>query len=59
MCFKLSKVYDDRDKAGQTDKFDILLYEGIGNPEKFEGEWAYYKYKGSRDWSGTWKMMEM
>jgi hypothetical protein len=35
MCFKLSKVYDNRDKAGQTDSFDILLYEGTGNPEKF------------------------
>lgn len=34
---KLSKVYDDRSKAQQTGKFDILLYEGAGNADKVDG----------------------
>jgi len=32
LCLKLSKVYDDRRKAAQMGKFDILLYEGEGTP---------------------------
>lgn len=31
---KLSKVYDDRTKAQQTGKYDILLYEGEGDVDK-------------------------
>jgi hypothetical protein len=41
---KLSKVYDDRTKAEQTGKYDILLYEGEGDVEKMEGNWAFYGF---------------
>ncbi len=41
---KLSKVYDDRTKAEQTGKYDILLYEGEGDVEKIEGNWAFYGF---------------
>lgn len=44
MGLKLSKVYDDRTKAEQTGKFDILLYEGAGDPNKIDGEWAFYGF---------------
>lgn len=54
--FKLSKVYNDRKKAGQTEKFDILLYEGEGNPDKIEGEWAFNGYESASEFSGTWTM---
>lgn len=30
---KLSKVYDDRQKAEQTGSFDLLFYEGAGNAD--------------------------
>jgi hypothetical protein len=54
MGLKLSKVYDDRSKAGQTGSFSILLYEGSGIPDKIEGEWAYKGYETSMQYSGTW-----
>ena len=41
---KLSKVYDDRLKAEQTGKYDILFYEGAGNPDRFSGEWAFHGF---------------
>ena len=41
---KLSKVYDNRQKAEQTGKYDILFYEGAGNPERMDGEWAFYGF---------------
>jgi hypothetical protein len=44
MGLKLSKVYDDRTKAEQTGKFDILFYEGAGDPNKIDGEWAFYGF---------------
>ena len=44
MGLKLSKVYDDRTKAEQTGKFDILLYEGAGDPNKIDGEWAFFGF---------------
>lgn len=59
MGFRLSKVYDDRSKAEQTGKFDILLYEGAGNPDKFAGEWAFYGYESSTEYAGTWTMLEI
>ncbi len=31
---KLSKVYSDRQKSRQKDKFDILIYEGKGDRNK-------------------------
>ena len=34
---KLSKVYDNRQKAEQTGSYDILLYEGAGDPNHFSG----------------------
>jgi hypothetical protein len=34
---RLSKVYDDRQKAEQTGSFDVLLYEGAGNPDQLAG----------------------
>ena len=37
LAIKLSKVYDDRQKAEQVGKFDVLLYEGIGNPDRMTG----------------------
>lgn len=37
LAIKLSKVYDDRQKAEQVGKFDVLLYEGIGNPDQMKG----------------------
>lgn len=41
---KLSKVYEDRTKAQQTGKYDILLYEGSGIVDKIEGEWSFYGF---------------
>lgn len=57
--FKLSKVYDDRSKAQQTGKYDILLYEGAGNPDKVVGEWAFHGFETSTEYAGTWTMMEL
>lgn len=57
--FKLSKVYEDRTKAEQTGKFDILLYEGAGNPDRVDGEWAFYGYETSTEYAGTWTMIEI
>ena len=34
---KLSKVYDNRQKAEQTGSYDVLLYEGAGDPNRFSG----------------------
>ena len=54
--FKLSKVYDDRIKAEQTGKFDILLYEGGGNPDHVDGQWAFHGFETSTEYSGFWFM---
>lgn len=54
---KLSKVYDDRTKAEQTGKYDILLYEGEGDVEKVEGTWAFYGFETSTEYAGKWKML--
>lgn len=59
MGFKLSKVYDDRSKAEQTGKFDILLYEGGGNPDRMDGQWAFHGYETSTEYAGNWVMMEI
>ena len=56
MGFKLSKVYDNRQKAEQTGNFDILLYEGGGNPDRIEGQWAFYGHENSLQYSGFWFM---
>ena len=37
MGLKLSKVYDDRRKAAQTGRFDILLFEGEGDAVGMSG----------------------
>ena len=53
---KLSKVYDNRQKAEQTGSYDILFYEGAGNPDRFSGEWAFYGHESSMQYSGFWYM---
>jgi hypothetical protein len=56
---KLSKVYDNRQKAEQTGKYDILLYEGTGNPEKMKGKWSFYGFESSMKYSGSWTMSQV
>ena len=38
---KLIKLYDDRDKAGQTESWHTLVYEGKGNLKSANGIWYY------------------
>ena len=56
---KLSKVYDDRQKAEQTGSFDVLLYEGVGDPNRFGGEWAFHGHESSLQYSGYWFMAQI
>ncbi len=37
LALKLSKVYSNRNKAGQTRNFRTLLYEGTGTPALMRG----------------------
>ena len=37
MAVMLSKVYDYRLKAKQTGEFDVLMFEGVGDPNRFSG----------------------
>jgi hypothetical protein len=54
MCFKLSKVYDNR----KSNSIDLLLFEGSGNADKIEGEWAFKGFESNPKCSGTWTMVE-
>lgn len=53
---KLEKTYDDRDSAGQTDEYDILLYEGAQEGEEFYGNWSYKNFEMDPECSGTWRL---
>lgn len=57
LSLKLSKVYDDRTKAGQTEDYQNLLYEGTGHPDRISGDWAFHGFESSLQYSGTWYMM--
>jgi hypothetical protein len=48
LAIKLSKVYDDRNAAGQTGVWSTLLYEGVGSPGGLSGEWAFYGLETSQ-----------
>ena len=51
------KVYDDRQRAGQTESWWNLLYESeIVRNDSCRGKWFYEKYPDSHDYSGTWKI---
>ncbi len=39
--FKLSKDYRKWFTARQVGRFNILLYEGVGNACEMKGNWAY------------------
>jgi hypothetical protein len=39
ICF--DKLYNDRNRAGQTGKWDLLIFEGEKKGGCFEGEWYY------------------
>ena len=56
MGFKLSKVYDNRSAAEQTGRFSELFYEGGGNPDGFNGTWAFNGFENSMEYSGQWVM---
>jgi redox-sensitive bicupin YhaK (pirin superfamily) len=56
VAVKLSKLYSNRKKAGQKDKFSILLYEGAGIPEQLTGTWHFHGYETQPKYSGTWRM---
>ena len=47
-ALKLSKVYDNREAADQVGEFEILLYEGRGNPDGMNGIWAFKGFEDSR-----------
>ena len=59
MGIKLSKVYDNRQKAEQTGKYDVLLYEGMGDPNRLSGEWAFHGFESSMEYSGYWFMAQV
>jgi hypothetical protein len=47
LAIKLSKVYDNRQAAGQVGEHDTLLYEGEGNPDRMCGSWAFHGFEQS------------
>lgn len=47
MAIKLLKYYDDKKKAGQTGKFNLLIFQVIGTPEKMDGIWGYAGFENS------------
>ncbi len=55
ICF--DKLYNDRKKAGQTDKWDLLVYEGYQDGNWFEGDWYYSGFKNDDKYSGKMKMI--
>ena len=54
---KLFKEYLNREKAGQKGKHAILMFEGEGNLDRFEGAWECNGLKDTDKHSGTWSLM--
>jgi hypothetical protein len=59
MSFKLSKTYNNRKAASQTGNYSILLYEGIKEGRKFQGDWAFKGFEGVVGSSGSWSIVEV
>lgn len=57
IAWKLTKDYDSKRQAGQTNGFENLFYEGSGGIARMEGKWAYYGHESNPDLSGTWFMV--
>lgn len=52
------KDYDDREEAGQTGDYDLLMYEGTQiNREKYQGKWYYVGFEHDDESSGKWAMV--
>ena len=56
ICF--DKLHDNRDHAGQTGKWDLLIYEGYSNGAQFTGEWYYEGFRGDSQYSGEMKIIQ-
>jgi hypothetical protein len=56
--FKLSKVYNNRKKAGQRGRFDILFFEGDGDANRMSGSWAFYRHEAYSKYSGNWFLIK-
>jgi hypothetical protein len=46
ICF--DKLHNDRNLAGQTGKWDLLVYEGFQNGKNFEGQWYYEGFRNDQ-----------
>ena len=59
MTIKLSKVYDNRRKGKQTGKNCVSSYEETGDPNRFDGKWAFNGLGSSMEYSGYWFMAQI
>ena len=57
MSIIFDKLYDDREKAGQKGKWDLLIYEGDSVDGTFEGKWYYKGFEKDTDFSGTMRIV--
>ena len=55
ICF--DNLYVDRKKAGQTGKWDLLIYEGEHVNGTFEGDWYCKGFEKDVDFSGKMKIV--
>lgn len=55
ICF--DKVYNDREKAGQTGKWSVLVYEGVQQGEIFAGRWYFEGFEGDSEYSGEMSLV--
>lgn len=50
------KVYNDKNKSGQTNGFENLIYRGVQQGNEFNGNWYYHGHEYSKTLAGDWRM---
>lgn len=53
------KDYDDKKAAGQTGKWEYLIYKGEEINGQIDGDWEYLGFKGSSEYSGMFRLMQV
>ena len=54
--FWMLKVYDNKEKAGQTGRWNTLIYESTSLGKKIKGKWFYENFQEDKNYSGKWSI---
>lgn len=57
LSFCFDKLYEDKERANQKGKFDLLIYQGHQKESGFEGSWYFRGFERDKKYSGDMLMV--